>query len=217
MPREPLLVKILFFQEFRLKIVAREGKAKVLTDAEFRRLLAVAKDSTFAIRNVAMIYCSFGLGLRAKEIAYLTIADVADSHYRLLDEICLKRSMTKGEKQRYAYLSNKKLRETLQTYLNHLKDNNVARHKPFFQTQRRSRFTPNTLQKWFRKMYDKAGILGASSHSGRRTFITKLIEQGVDIKAVSRLAGHASIVTTSIYVDDNPDRLKRIVANLALV
>nr|WP_242604517.1 tyrosine-type recombinase/integrase [Legionella gresilensis] len=60
-------------------------------------------------------------------------------------------------------------------------------------------------------------MLGASSHSGRRTFITKLIEQGVDIKAVSRLAGHASIVTTSIYVDDNPDRLKRIVANLALV
>ncbi|MGQ3890127.1 hypothetical protein ACQUW5_13995 [Legionella sp. CNM-1927-20] len=37
------------------------------------------------------------------------------------------------------------------------------------------------------------------------------------MKAVSRLAGHASIVTTSIYVDDNPDRLKRIVANLALI
>ncbi|STX81414.1 Phage_integrase [Legionella busanensis] len=197
--------------------MAREGKAKVLTDAEFRRLLAVAKDSTFAIRNVAMIYCSFGLGLRAKEIASLTIADVADSHYCLLEELCLKRSMTKGEKQRYAYLSNKKLREALQAYLNHLKANNMARYKPFFQTQRRSRFTPNTLQKWFRKLYDKAGILGASSHSGRRTFITKLIEQGVDIKAVSRLAGHASIVTTSIYVDDNPDRLKRIVANLALV
>nr|WP_242604515.1 site-specific integrase [Legionella gresilensis] len=129
--------------------MAREGKAKVLTAAEFRRLLAVAKDITFAIRNVAIVYCSFDLGLRAKEIASLTIADVADSHYRLLDEICLKRSMTKGEKQRYAYLSNKKLRETLQTYLNHLKDNGVARHKPFFQTQRRSRFTPNTLQSGF--------------------------------------------------------------------
>ncbi|MGQ3887541.1 tyrosine-type recombinase/integrase [Legionella sp. CNM-1927-20] len=193
--------------------MAKACKAKVLKDAEFRRLLAVAKDSTFAIRNVAMIYCSFGLGFRAKEIASLTIADVADSHYRLLDEICLKRSMTKGEKQRYVYLSNKKLREALQAYLNHLKANHMARYKPFFQTQRRSRFTPNTLQKWFRKLYDKAGILGAS----RRTFITKLIEQEVDIKAASRLAGHASIVTTSIYVGDSPDRLKRIVANLALL
>ncbi|WP_419420483.1 tyrosine-type recombinase/integrase [Legionella sp. D16C41] len=51
-------------------------------------------------------------------------------------------------------------------------------------------------------------IIGASSHLGRRIFTTKLIEQGVNIKAVSRLASHASIVTTSIYVDDNFDRLK---------
>ncbi|HAU3914772.1 TPA: site-specific integrase, partial [Legionella pneumophila] len=91
----------------------------------------------------------------------------------------------------------------------------VARDKPLFQTQRKSRFTPNSLQKWFKSLYDKAGIIGASSHSGRRTFITRLIEQGADIKAVSRLAGHANIVTTAIYVEDNPDRLKRI-ANLAI-
>jgi integrase/recombinase XerD len=197
--------------------MAREGKAKVLTESKFKRLLLVAKDSSIAVRNVALIYCSFGLGLRAKEIASLTLADVADSRYQLLDELCLKRAMTKGEKQRHAYLNNKKLREALQAHLNDLQKKAMAPSKPFFQTQRRSRFTPNTLQKWFRALFDKAGIIGASSHSGRRTFITRLIEQGVDIKAVSRLAGHASIVTTAIYVEDNPDKLKRIVVNLALV
>ncbi|MBA2655542.1 MAG: site-specific integrase [Tatlockia sp.] len=91
----------------------------------------------------------------------------------------------------------------------------MSRDKPLFQTQRKSRFTPNALQKWFKALYDSAEIVGASSHSGRRTFINRLIGQGADIKAVSRFAGHASIVTTSIYVEDNPDRLKRIV-NLAL-
>ena len=75
---------------------------------------------------------------------------------------------------------------------------------------------PNSLQKWFRILYDKAGIINASSHSGRRTFITRLIEQGADIKAVSRLAGHASIVTTAIYVEDNPDRLKKL-TDLAII
>ena len=103
--------------------------------------------------------------------------------------------------------------EALQTHLDDL--THLSRNKPFFQTQRKSRFTANALQKWFKSLYDSAGIIGASSHSGRRTFITRLIEQGADIKAVSRLAGHASIVTTAIYVEDNPDRLKRI-ANLAL-
>jgi integrase/recombinase XerD len=191
----------------------REGKARVLTEAEFKRLLLVAKNGPLANRNVAMVYCSFGLGLRAKEIASLSIRDVTNPHYQLLDEICLKRAMTKGEKQRYAYLTHKKVCDALQTHLNDI--SHLARDKPLFQTQRKSRFTPNALQKWFKSLYDQAGIVGASSHSGRRTFITRLIEQGADIKAVSRLAGHASIVTTAIYVEDNPDRLKRI-ANLAL-
>ncbi|KTD32345.1 Tyrosine recombinase XerC [Legionella moravica] len=193
--------------------MAREGKAKVLTENEFKLLLLVAKEGKFATRNLAIIYCSFGLGLRAKEIASLTIADVTNSQYQLLDELSLKRSMTKGDKQRHVYLTHKKIRDILQAHVNGLKS--VPRHKPLFQTQRKSRFTANTLQKWFRALYDKAGIIGASSHSGRRTFITRLIEQGADIKAVSRLAGHANIVTTAIYVEDNPERLKRI-ANLAL-
>ena len=62
-----------------------------------------------ANRNVAMVYCSFGLGLRAKEIASLCIADVANHQYQLVDEICLTRAMTKGDKQRVAYLTHKKM------------------------------------------------------------------------------------------------------------
>jgi integrase/recombinase XerD len=188
--------------------MAREGKAKVLTTEEFKRLLMVATAGHFPERNTAIIYCSFGLGLRAKEIAALTIGDIADENFTLLDEVNIKRSMTKGQKQRQVYLSNKKVRSVLMAYLDSL--NNPKLKSPLFQTQRKSRFTPNVLQKWFGAMYEKAGIVGASSHSGRRTFITRLIEQGVDIKAVSRLAGHSNISTTAIYVEDNPERLKRI-------
>ena len=186
----------------------KEGKAKVLTEVEFKRLLMAARSGQFALRNVALLYCSFGLGLRAKEMATLTIADITDVNYRLLDEICLTRAMTKGEKQRYAYLTHKKVCDALQEHITSIQHQD--RTKALFQTQRRSRITANALQKWFKSLYDKAGITGASSHSGRRTFITRLIEQGADIKAVSRLAGHSSIVTTAIYVDDNPDRLKRL-------
>ncbi len=211
--REPNLFRITLIEENIESFMPKEGKARVLNEQEFKRLLLVAKDGQFAIRNAALVYCSFGLGLRAKEIASLTVSDVADTNYHLLEEICLKRSMTKGDKQRYAYLANEKIRKALQVHLDTLK--HLPQNKPLFQTQRKSRFTPNSLQKWFKSLYDKAGIIGASSHSGRRTFITRLIEQGADIKAVSRLAGHANIVTTAIYVEDNPDRLKRI-ANLAI-
>jgi len=66
------------------------------------------------------------------------------------------------------------------------------------------------LQQLFHRIYDLARLPGASSHSGRRTFATNLIEKGVDIKAVSTLMGHSSIAMTAQYVEDNPKRLKLI-------
>ena len=191
----------------------REGKARVLTEDEFKRLLVIAKNAQMAERNLAIIYCSFGLGLRAKEIAALKVSDIFDANFNILEEVNLTRSMTKGDKQRHVYINNKKIIAALS---NHIKAMKSAEGLCFrydnalFKTQRKMAFTPDTLQKWFRKLYDKAGIKGASSHSGRRTFITRLIEQGADIKAVSHIAGHASITTTAGYVATNPDRLKRI-------
>jgi integrase/recombinase XerD len=83
-----------------------------------------------------------------------------------------------------------------------------------FRSQKGGQFSPNTLQQLFHRMYAKARLQGASSHSGRRTFATTLIEKGVDIKAVSTLMGHASIGMTARYVEDNPVRLKQISADL---
>lgn len=193
--------------------MAKIGKAKILSEAEFNVLLDVAKVGRFTSRNIAMLYCSFGLGLRVKEIASLSIEDVADAEYNLLDEICLKRARATGKKQHHAYLTNKKVYNALTEHLISMAGDD--RKNPFFQTQRKKAFTPNALQKWFRLMYDNAGIMDASSHSGRRTFITRLIQHGVGIKAISCLAGHASIATTAIYADDNSDCLRRI-ANLAV-
>lgn len=193
--------------------MAKEGKARVLNESEFKRLLVMAKDSPFALRNAAIIYCSFGLGLRVKEISALTFKDVVDCEFKVLDEVNLKRAMTKGKKQRHIYITNKKITSALQDYIDFTRDKEKEGFNiqaSLFKTQRGSRFLPDVLQKWFRKLYDKTGLIGTSSHSGRRTFITRLIEHGADIKAVSRLAGHANIATTSKYVEDNPDRLKRI-------
>jgi len=45
----------------------------------------------------------------------------------------------------------------------------------------------------------RADVAGFSSHDGRRTRITRLIEAGVDLEAVRRLAGHSSVTTTARY------------------
>jgi integrase/recombinase XerD len=175
------------------------------------------KKEAHAKRNVALFYCSFGLGLRAKEMASLRIRHVVAADGELLDEINLDGSMTKGNKQRHAYLTNPKVADAIRSYLNERRNDEGMLFNydaPLFRSQKGGQFSPNTLQQLFHRMYAKARLHGASSHSGRRTFATTLIEKGVDIKAVSTLMGHASIGMTARYVEDNPVRLKQIAADL---
>ncbi|CAJ8041715.1 integrase family protein [Burkholderia pseudomallei] len=195
----------------------REGQAKVLSESEFRRTVSVVKKEAHAKRNVALLYCSFGLGLRAKEMASLRIRHVLDDDGTLLDEVNLDGSMTKGGKQRHAYLTNPKVAVALRDYIDERREAEGILFNydaPLFRSQKGGQFTPNTVQQLFRRMYTKARLQGASSHSGRRTFATTLIEKGVDIKAVSKLMGHASIAMTARYVEDNPVRLKQISADI---
>lgn len=85
---------------------------------------------------------------------------------------------------------------------------------PFFYSQRnREGFIANTLCQHFAVMYKNAGVSGASSHSGRRTFITTLAHKGVGVRVLMALAGHRNMSTTQRYIDLN-DEMVRVAVNL---
>jgi integrase/recombinase XerD len=193
----------------------REGKAKVLNEAEFKKVTKIASTYRQAKRNIALLYMSFGLGLRAKEMASLKIKNVIDRNGDLVDEINLLRKMTKGEKkQRHIYLNHPKVRQALQDYLDERKKSpNFKIDQPLFLSQMGCPFSPDSLQQLFHDMFKASGFTGASSHSGRRTFATNLNNKGVDIKTISVLMGHSSVAMTAKYIDDNPVRLKKIAAD----
>jgi integrase/recombinase XerD len=60
-------------------------------------------------------------------------------------------------------------------------------------------------------LYKHAGVKGASSHSGRKTFLTSLASQGISVFVLASLAGHKSINTTQRYVSVNDDMKRRAV------
>lgn len=187
----------------------RGGQAKVLTKDEFNRLLKVTAAGGFGKRNVAMVYMSFALGLRAKEIAGLAIADVLTPEEELVSVIKL--WVTKGNKRRQAFLEHPKVRQALLDYLVVRKtQHSYHPEAPLFLSQKGGAFLRQTLCQLFRKLYQQAGIYGASSHSGRRTFITNLDNKGISLKNLQVLAGHASIAMTAKYVETNPDKLRKI-------
>lgn len=182
------------------------AQAKTLTQNEIDQVLRyIATKNRYAIRNRALLLTSFYSGMRVGEIASLTINDVQNEDGTIRNEIRLSASQTKGNVGRVVFV-NEKLRAELGNYL---RDRRIKdKHQPLFYTEKRSGFTANTLTQWFFWLYKRAGISSASSHSGRRTFITNLANKGVGVRVLASLAGHKSINTTMIYIDTN-DEIKR--------
>jgi len=180
--------------------VNQEKKAPVLTENQFRQVVATARTHDQANRNVALLYFSTALGLRAKEMSQLLVRDVLTTDGKIKDEVLLTRAATKGRKQRLVYITNKDVRKSLAAYLEDRRRGEAVALEPMsplFKSRKGGGFSPNTIQMLFKRMYRWSGLDHASSHSGRRTFATSLIERGVDIKAVSSPMGHSSVEMTA--------------------
>jgi integrase/recombinase XerD len=69
---------------------------------------------------------------------------------------------------------------------------------------------------WFNRAFQTIGLKGCSSHSGRRTFITRAARvvhhAGGSLRDVQLLAGHRSILTTQQYIDGDTDAQRKLVS-----
>lgn len=179
------------------------AQAKTMTQNEIDQVLRyISTKQRYAIRNRTMLLTSFYSGMRVGEIASLRVCDVQNDNGTIKSEVRLTATQTKGNVGRVVFL-NEKLRSELGAYLKTY--NAKSNAQPLFYTEKRTGFSANTLTQWFFWLYKKAGISSASSHSGRRTFITNLANKGVGVRVLASLAGHKSLNTTMIYIDTNDD------------
>ncbi len=184
-------------------------QARTLDAKEFRTLLAYVGTRRYAARDRAILCLSFYAGLRAHELASLTVGNVLGADGRICPEFVLLPSQTKGKKARRVFLSDK-LRKELAPFLK-LRNDNSELKDALFVTQKSNPFTANAMCHLLRHIYSDAGIVGASSHSGRRTFITNLASRGIGVRVIAALAGHSSISTTQRYIDVNDDQQRAVV------
>ena len=84
-----------------------------------------------------------------------------------------------------------------------------SRDHYLFSTQKNSHFTANTATQHLQRLYARAGIVGATSHSGRRTWLTDLSSKGVGVRVLAEMAGHVSIQTTQRYIDVTDEQMRR--------
>ena len=78
--------------------------------------------------------------------------------------------------------------------------------------------TAKAVVDWFTDVFAELGLQGCSSHSGRRTFVTRaarLIQKaGGSLRDVQQLVGHQSMKTTQGYIDGDHDAQRRLIRML---
>lgn len=184
-------------------------QAKTLSKAEIRRVLDYNDGcERHSKRNRAMLLLTHLCGMRIGEVASLRVTDVVDSNGEIMAEIQLSAAQTKGRRARTVFVPTR-MRKELKQYVHQMTLNTADDY--LFRTQKSQRFTSNTATQLLQRIYARCGLDGATSHSGRRTFITSLSQQGVSVRVLAALAGHSSITTTQRYIDVNDEMLRKAV------
>jgi integrase len=187
-------------------------QAKVLSDYQANRLLIYVGATRHPIRNRVMVLLSVKAGLRAGEIARLTWDMVLDPSGEIATVIELHDNVAKKKGGRLIPM-HPDLGAVLAAWKCRMDCRGTV-----IKSERGGAMAPVSIVNWFATAYRRLHLEGCSSHSGRRTFVTRaarLVHQaGGSLRDVQLLAGHRSILTTQRYIDGDSDVQRRLVAML---
>ncbi len=191
-------------------------QAKILTKGQVDSLTAFLLTRRHGLRDQTVFLLSVRAGLRAKEVANLRWAMVLTPEGEVGNAIHLTDVASKGRSGRVIPL-NKQLRINLVKLLEVAKQGyhfNLEKSH-VITTERSSQTSPQAVVNMFKRWYNDVGLLGCSSHSGRRTFITnaarKISTVGGSLRDVQMLAGHSSLAVTQRYIEGDSEARRKIV------
>ena len=163
-------------------------QAKLLHEQQINDLLVFASTTRNPLRNKLIVLLSVKAGLRAGEIAGLTWDMVLDPTGEVGQAIELHDCIAKKNSGRRIPV-NPALRTALTAWC--LLTGGAGR---VIQSERGDAMSPVSIVNWFALAYRAVGLAGCSSHSGRRTFITRAArlvhKAGGSLRDVQLLAGH---------------------------
>ncbi|RXG84837.1 tyrosine-type recombinase/integrase [Bradyrhizobium zhanjiangense] len=185
-------------------------QAKTLSTEHIDDLLFFAERSRHPLRNRLIVLLSVKAGLRAAEIAKLSWDMVLDPSGAVGGTLALQDQIAKKRSGRTI-----PIHADLQQAL--VKARQLCNGRgPVVRSERGGALTPMTIVVWFNRAYKQLGFEGCSSHSGRRTFITRAAravhKAGGSLRDVQLLAGHRSIQTTQRYIDGDSDTQRKLIA-----
>ena len=191
-------------------------QAKTLNRTQIKMISEFLLNNRYGLRDQTIFYLSVKCGLRSKEISNLKWSMVMNSDGSVGGYLNLPNSSSKGRSGRVVPL-NKDLKKNLEMMLEeHQILNDFDPQTSFIvRTERSKSTTPQSIVNMFQRWYGRLGLVGCSSHSGRRTFITetskKITTVGGSLRDVQLMVGHSSLQTTQRYIESDSESQRKVV------
>ena len=199
-------------------MIGRIGRqAKVLTPGDLRKLLALAGRGRFPERDRVMVLLAVRAGLRAREVSRISWGMVLDANGRVGAVIDVRTAIAKCGSGRRVPM-HPQLHKALSTLRDRQSAQDLQPDAVVIRSLRGGAMCAKAVVNWFIAICRVAELEGCSSHSGRRTFITRAARAahraGASLRDVQLLAGHSSLETTMTYIDGDTDAQRRLVRAL---
>ena len=189
-------------------------QAKILSSVQQKLVLSYLDETRHPLRNRVAFLLSMKAGLRAKEIATLQWRHISDAEGNIAQTITIEDKGSKGRGGRTIPMNKALHHELLELQAQR---SSSATDAVFYSERKRGNVSAQTVVDFFADLYGKLEFEGASSHSGRRTFITnaakKITTVGGSLRDVQFLAGHTSLQTTQRYIEAD-SAAKRMVVDI---
>ena len=203
---EEEIISVTPFQGFRLNIKLPRRLPRNINRAQLQILFDAIEtiDQSHGIARQTLrvaLEVLITTGLRISELCNIKLEDIDF-------EASTIRVSGKGARERSVFILEEDLKELLRFYIH--RRNRVALDDEFLlTTPKGGKASPDFLRRMLHKFSKEIGLSQRlTPHMFRHSAATLLLENGVDIRFVQRLLGHASLSTTEIYTHVTENSLK---------
>ena len=164
----------------------RNGQAKILTDSEIEAIFSLLNPRDRAVFAVCLY-----TGCRISEALSIRKSDISNC------VITLRKSATKGKRGSRSLPISPNLETILNNYLR------ITSPGEFLFPGRDGTkpLTTAYADLALRQACQKLGFKGISTHSFRRTALTRMHSQGVPLRTIQRISGHSSLAALAFYLE----------------
>jgi integrase/recombinase XerD len=186
---------------------------KILSVDQVEKLIKSSREdqSINGIRLNTMIEILYATGIRVSELVEMKLsATYAEKNFLLVQG--------KGNKERLVPISEN-TEDKIKDYLKIRNEfiNNDTESKWLFPSKQSSKghITRQRFNQLLQTLCERVNLnnIRISPHKLRHAFATHLLANGVDLRSLQQMLGHADISTTQIYTHVLKDRLKKLVSD----